>query len=129
MPSHSRRPRAARQLSATLLVAAACVIGAACSDAASSRATCERIERARCEFPACADRGPAFGPASDCAAYATNACEGGTAAGITPSPADESACVDAIRAAGASGACASVRAPSTLPACRFLVTPDAGAGG
>jgi hypothetical protein len=129
MPPHSRRPRAARQLSLALLVVAACALGAACSDAATSYGTCERIERARCAFPACAERGDAFGPSSDCAAYATNACEGGTTTGITPSPAEETACVEAIRAAGTAGACAAVRAPSTLPTCGFLVVRDAGADG
>jgi hypothetical protein len=126
MPTHSRRPRVARQLSLALLVAAACALAAACSDPASSQGTCERVEAARCAFPACAAAGPAFGPAEDCAAYAKSACEGGTTSGITPSPADESACVEAIRAAGAAGACAAVRSPSTLPACRFLATSDAG---
>jgi hypothetical protein len=129
MPPHSRRPRAARQLSLALLVVAACALGVACSDSATSQATCERVERARCEYPACAERGAAFGTGSDCAAYATNACAGGTVTGITPSPADETACVEAIRAAGTASACAAVRAPSTLPACGFLVTRDAGGGG
>jgi hypothetical protein len=129
MVTHSPRPRALRQLSLAL-VAAACALAGACSEPASTQATCERVERARCAFPACAASGPTFGPPDDCAAYAKSACEGGTAAGITPSPEAEAACVEAIRAAGAAGSCASVRAPSTLPACGFLVpAKDAGAGG
>ncbi len=130
MATHSPRPRAARQLSLALLAALAWALGAACSDPASTQGTCERVEAARCAFPSCAANGAAFGPSGDCAAYAKSACEGGTAAGVAPSPEAEAACVTAIRAAGAAGSCASVRAPSTLPECGFLALPrDAGAEG
>ncbi len=128
MPSHSRRPRVARQLSILAAAALLALATPSCSDDAASRSTCEAVERARCAEPQCLVVGAAFGTAEDCSSYAVDACRGGTTSGVSASADRLRACTEAIAIAGRAGNCQAVRTPSSLSECAFLLPTNSDAG-
>ena len=104
---------------------------AACSSTAATTDTCRAVEGARCRYTSCFASDGAFTSSPSeaaCLEGASDACRGGTVAGIVPAAEVQSACIAAIDAAGQAGNCQPVRAPSTLAACSFLVVAGADAG-
>jgi hypothetical protein len=131
MSPHSLRARALRQLSFVLALASTGLVALAspgCSADAASRGTCETVERARCAQTACFASEYTFGAPGDCAAYAVDACRGGTTSGVVATADQQKACTSAITSAGAAANCAAVRSPATLAACAFLATSGTDAG-
>ncbi len=132
-PAHRQLSRAAWALR---FFAACTALGACaasgCSSTAASADACNAVEGVRCRYLGCFSGDGAFtARASEgtCIAAAKDACLSGTVAGITPSADKQTACVEAIDAAGKLGNCEPVRTPSILAECSFLsaaATADAG---